>query len=226
MDSQTVAAVNRLRRLQEQNLSNIPAMIAQRALGTFTLQEDAPSEESLGEVRVLVYPQDPFIGEPEVRIMQKRDIRPGLVNSRVRIRDSRANPAQPDEDGNYLYWPDTPEFDQVNCFYYTTFTLRMYERYAQRELPWSFPLPRIDVDPHIGNGANAFYSEQDRLIGFYSFEANGQSFNAAQSADVISHETAHAVLDGLRDLHNESFGLGPSAFHESFGDMTSVLVAL
>jgi hypothetical protein len=226
MSEETVAAFNRLRRLQEQNLANIPAMIAQRALGTFTLQAEPPSEETRAEVRVLVYPQDPFIGEPEVRTMQTRDIRPGLVNSRVRIRDRRAPSAHPDSDGNYLHWAGTPEFDQVNCFYYTTFTLRMYERFARRELPWSFPLPRIDVDPHAGDGANAFYSEQDRLVGFYSFQANGQTFNAAQSADVISHETGHAVLDGLRDLHNESFGLGPSAFHESFGDMASVLVAL
>jgi hypothetical protein len=226
MTDEKTAAYNRLRRLQEQNLSNIPAMIAQRALGTFTLQKEPPSEETRDEVRVLVYPQDPFVGEPEVRVMQARDIRPGLVNSRVRVRDSYADPAQPDADGNYLYWHDTPEFDQVNCFYYATFTLRMYERYARRELPWSFPLPRIDVDPHAGDGANAFYSEQDRLVGFYSFQVDGKTFNAAQSADVISHETAHAVLDGLRDLHNESFGLGPTAFHEGFGDMTAVLVAL
>jgi hypothetical protein len=102
----------------------------------------------------------------------------------------------------------------------------MYERYAHRALPWSFPVPRISVNPHVGEGSNAFYNEQDRLLGFNSFQVNGEFIFSAQSADVVSHETAHAVLDGLRDLYNESFGLGPTAFHEAFGDMTAVLVAL
>ncbi|MDX2159734.1 MAG: hypothetical protein SF162_00275 [bacterium] len=225
MSDETRAAYYRLRRLQEHNLSNIPSLIAQRALSSFTLQEEEASEAA-STVRVLVYPQDPFVGEPEVRIMAAVDIRPGLVNSRVRIHDSEGEPAQPDADGNYYYEPGTREFDQVNAFYYATFTLRMFERYAHRELPWSFPSPRLDVNPHVGQGANAFYSEQDRMLGFYGMEHNGESFVAAQSADVVSHETAHAVLDGLRDLYNESFGLGPMSFHESFGDMAAVLVAL
>jgi len=225
MTAESQSAYFRLRRLQEHNLSNIPALIAQRALSSFTLQQE-PLPEDVTDVRVLVYPQDPFVGEPEVRTVTTSDIRPGLVNTRIRIRDTQGASAQPDEDGNYYYTPDSPEFDQVNAFYYSTYTLRMFERYAHRELPWSFPAARLDVDPHVGRGANAFYSEQDRMLGFYGMEYNGETFIAAQSADVVSHETAHAVLDGTRDLYNESFGLGSMAFHEAFGDMAAVLVAL
>ncbi len=225
MTDESQSAYFRLRRLQEHNLSNIPALIAQRALSSFTLQQE-PLPEDMTDVRVLVYPQDPFVGEPEVRTMPSPDIRPGLVNTRIRIRDSQGAAAQPDEDGNYYYTPGSSEFDQVNAFYYSTYTLRMFERYAHRELPWSFPSVRLEVDPHVGQGANAFYSEQDRMLGFYGMEYNGETFIAAQSADVVSHETAHAVLDGTRDLHNESFGLGSMAFHEAFGDMAAVLVAL
>ncbi|MFN8527281.1 MAG: hypothetical protein U0670_01565 [Anaerolineae bacterium] len=225
MTDESHAAFNRLRRLQEHNLSNIPSLIAQRALSSFTLQEEPIPEES-ADVRVFVYPQDPFVSAPEIRRMAWSDIRPGLINSRVRVRDTDGDPAQPDDEGNYYYEPGSREFDQVNAFYYSTLTLRMFERYSHRELPWSFPAARLDVDPHVGRGVNAFYSEQDRLLGFYGLEHNGESFVAAQSADIVSHETAHAVLDGLRDLHNESFGLGPMAFHESFGDIAAVLVAL
>ncbi len=220
------SAFSRLRRLQEHTLSNIPALIANRAMSSFTLHHEPQPEESTADVRVVVYPQDPFVSEPEVRLMSASDIRPELINARFRLRDSESQPAQPDEEGNYLYWPGTPEFDQVNAFYYATFTLRMYERYARRELPWSFPAPRVDIDPHAGSGVNAFYSESDRLLGFFGVEHNGTPFRAAQSADIVSHETAHAVLDGVRDLYNESFGLGAQGFHESFGDMTAVLVAL
>lgn len=227
MTDEKAAAYNRLRRLQEHNRSNIPAIMAQKAMNSFSLQpEPINLDASAGMVSFVVYPQDPFIGEPEVRQLLASDMHQGLTNSRVVIQDSSGELAQPDKDGNYLYWPGTHEFDQVNSFYYVTFTLRMYERYARRSLPWSFPIPRIAIDPHIGDGANAFYNEQDRLIGFQSFQVDGETFNSAQSADIVSHETAHAVLDGLRDLYNESFGLGPTAFHESFGDMTAVLVAL
>ncbi len=220
------ATFHRLRRLQEHSRSNIPAMMMQRSMSTFTLQTEPVPDELMGDVSIVVYPQDPFVGEPAVRQVDANDIRPGLVNSRVRIQDSGGGVAQPDTEGNYMYWPGTKEFDQVNSFYYTTFTLRMYERYARRSIPWSFPTPRIMVDPHVGNEANAFYNEQDRLLGFHYFEAQGEAVSTATSADIVSHEAAHAILDGLRDLYNESFGLGPASFHESFGDMSAVLVAL
>lgn len=215
-----------LQKLHEHNRANIPALAAERAQGAFTLQEESAPDEATHDVSVLVYPQNPFVSEPEIRRMNRQDIRPGLLNSRVRIQ-SNAPPAQPDADGNYLYWPGTPEFDQVSVFYYTTFTLRMWERYAKRAIPWAFPRPRLNIDPHVGDLANAFYNEQERLLGFHRYlTTEGDWRSTAQSADIVSHETAHAVLDGLRDLYNESFSLGPRAFHESFGDITAVLVAL
>jgi hypothetical protein len=115
----------------------------------------------------------------------------------------------------------------VNAFYFATYTLRMFERYAHRQIPWSFPATRITINPHVGDLANAFYNEHERLLGFHSFASpTGEQQSTAQSADIVAHETAHAVLDGLRDLWNESFGLGARAFHESFSDMAAMLVAL
>lgn len=222
----SASAYNRLRRLQEHSRANMPAVLAHRATSTFTLHREPLPIEANDSVLVTIYPQDPFISEPEVRTMNAHDIAPGLINSRVRVQGRPSELAVPDEDGNYMFWPGDPRFDQVNVFYFTTFTLRMYERYARRALPWAFPSPRLTVNPHAGGQANAFYSEQDRLLGFHAFEANGDRISTAHSADIIAHEAAHAVLDGLRDLYNESFGLGPSAYHESFADITSMLVAL
>ncbi len=215
-----------LRRLQEHSRSNVPAMMAQRSMNSFTLHEEPIPKEARDVVYVTVYPQNPFISEPEVRQMSAEDIRAGFVNSRVRVDDGRGAIAEPDEDGNYLFWPGMPQFDQVSAFYYTTFTLRMYERYAKRAIPWAFPSARITVNPFVGNRANAYYDEQNQVIGFHSFLSNGDEMSTARSADIVSHEAGHAVLDGLRDFYNESFGLGPSAFHESFADITAVLVAL
>lgn len=225
-------SINRfLQRLRLHNRTDLPAMMAQKAMQSFDLQAEAAPEAATHAVFMLVYPQNPFVSEPEVRRMNRADVGPGLRNARIQIRDSAAAPAEPDADGNYLHWPGTPEFDQVNAFYYATFTLRMFERYARREIPWAFAAPRLLVDPHFGNMANAFYDETARLIGFHTVQVDGASGerearSTAQSADIVSHETAHAILDGLRDLYNESFGLGPRAMHESFCDLAAMLVAL
>lgn len=216
-----------LRKLQNNIRSNIPAMIAQRAMSSFSLQQEPPPNDANQSIFVMVYPQNPFVGEAEVRQMSLRDIGENLINSRVQIQDSGDVRAAPDEAGNYLYRPETDEFDQINAFYYATFTLRMFERYAYRQIPWSFPAARISVDPHAGDSGNAFYNEQEQLLGFHTFKTRkGEVHSTAQSADIVSHETAHAVLDGLRDLYNESFSLGTRAFHESFGDIAAILVAL
>ncbi len=220
------STLNLLRRLQEQNESDEPVDVAQITAKTFTLQPDPHVERGQGFVNVMVYPQDPFVSEPEVRQMTASYINPGLVNDRFQLRDHSTIPAKADEQGNYMFWPGQPEFDQINAFYYATFTLRMYEHYAQRALPWSFPQERILIDPHAGIGGNAYYSELDTLLGFNGFQDDNDFIQSSQSADIVSHETAHAILDGMRDLYNESFGLGSNAFHESFGDMTAVLVAL
>lgn len=217
---------NLLRRLQEQNLSDLPGMVARKAVSAFTVRPEQLPQADQHFVNVTVYPQDPFVSEPEVRQMGVRNIMPGLVNDRFQIRDYLSPPAQPDSQGNYLFWPGKPEFDQVNSLYYATFTLRMFEGYAHHAIPWSFAEERLTINPHAGQGGNAYYSELDHLLGFNGFVDGDAVIQSAQSADVVSHETAHAVLDGLRDLYNESFGLGCAAFHESFGDMAAVLVAL
>src|SRR5262245_26474464 len=68
----------RLRLLKEQASSNYAAVVAQRATSTFSLDKEPMPEASQRDVRVVVYPQDPFVGDPEVRNMHAEDIHPGL----------------------------------------------------------------------------------------------------------------------------------------------------
>jgi hypothetical protein len=223
----TMTVYRLLQRLLQSSRASVPAVMLRRTIGSFTLQYDAPPQAAASQRYVLVYPQNPFVGEPEVRRMYVDEAEPGLVNARLQVQDSRGVVAQPDADGHYLFPPGTPEFDQVNAFYFATFTLRMWERYAQRSLPWAFASSRLTIDPHVGEKANAFYSEQACLLGFHAFAGkNGEATSTARSADIVSHETGHAILDGIRGLYNESFSVGCRAFHESFADITAMLVAL
>ncbi|XWX04609.1 hypothetical protein VZO05_03460 [Aggregatilineales bacterium SYSU G02658] len=209
----------RLRRMQRGQAAPPEAPL------TLTMLEGTAPIAAQQTVSLLVYPQDPLYSGPEIRTLPANEVERGLHNERVRIVDDVAT-AVPDQHGSYLYWPGTREFDQVNAFYYVTFTLRMLERYAGRMLPWSFADPRLKVRPNVGSRANAFYNEQTQTLGFHTYRANGATVSTAQSADIVAHETGHAVLDGIRDLWNESFGLGSRALHESVGDMVALLVAL
>ncbi len=221
---------NHLRKLQHHSQTDISAEMTKKSEGAFNVGKPPHLVGAQGidsPVSLVVYPQDPFVGEPEIRELSKSEVQGTLINSRIRIRDSQHPIAEPDEDNNYLYWTDTPQFNQVNAFYHATITLRMCEKFANRAIPWAFRSPHLNIDPHVGDGMNAYYNEKERQLGFYSFKFGDENIvNTAQSADVVSHETAHAVLDGVRDLYNQSFGMGPLAFHESFGDIVAVLVAL
>lgn len=106
-----------LRKLQQNARSNMPAIIAGRAMNSFSLQPEPEPYDAMDTVFVVIYPQNPFVGEPEVRRMHPKDIQPGLINARVQIQDSRGVLALPEEDGNYMYPVGTPEFDQMNAFY-------------------------------------------------------------------------------------------------------------
>jgi hypothetical protein len=46
------------------------------------------------------------------------------------------------------------------------------------------------------------------------------------SADIINHEFAHAILDGIRPHFLESSSVQTGAFHEFIGDLTAILILL
>lgn len=214
----------KLHRRIEQSKTDLAGHLFERSRDSFNLA--LPSEAATPvEVQLLAFSNDPFVGEPEVMRMAAVDIRPGLSNDRFRIGDTLAPAAQPNDDGNYLFELGSPEFDQVNSFFCATRTLRMYENYLTRPIPWGFS-GILTINPHAGTDANAFYSESDRSLQFFSFTANRKEIRTCQSPDIVCHETGHAILDGYKDLYNESFGYASGGTHESFGDISAILFTL
>src|SRR5688572_18485909 len=127
-----------LQRLLQYSRASVPAIMARRSIGSFTLHEEPVPEQATNFRFLMVYPQNPFADEADVRRMHNDDIQPGLTNARVQVQDSRGIYVMPDEEGHYLYPDGSPEFDCINAFYYTTFTLRMFERFAGRAISWAF----------------------------------------------------------------------------------------
>jgi hypothetical protein len=72
---------------------------------------------------------------------------------------------------------------------------------------------------------NANYT---RILGlrFYQQTIGQAQIFSGESPDVIRHELGHAVLDALRPQLFDAASIEVDAFHEAFGDMSSILAAL
>ena len=98
-----------------------------------------------------------------------------------------------------------------------------------RRVEWAFPGTQILVVPRAGDLDNAFYHRPSRSLQFFSFEwpsRPDQVVHTALSQDIVTHETAHALIDGIaRDLYD---AVDPQslAIHESVADMTASMVTL
>jgi hypothetical protein len=116
-----------------------------------------------------------------------------------------------------------PEFHAWNCYAIVMSTLARFEFALGRRVGWSFGDHQIKVVPHAFADANAFYSKQDHAILFGYFQGRGGTVFTCLSHDVVSHETAHALLDGLRERYMDPSSPDQAAFHEGFADVVALL---
>ena len=123
---------------------------------------------------------------------------------------------------------EDPAFMQVTTFGGVYKTVSMFEEQDTlgRRVRWAFPGNQLLVVPRAGEWANAFYERNSRSIQlFYLTNANGRRVYTCHSQDIISHETAHAVIDGVApDLYHATSPDG-LALHESLADIATLMMA-
>jgi hypothetical protein len=103
-------------------------------------------------------------------------------------------------------------------------TLSTFESALGRRLSWGFSGHHMHLVPHAFAEANAYYSFEDRALLFgYVPAGQGDPTYTCLSYDVVVHETAHAVLDGLRGRYLEPGLPDQAAFHEGFADLVALL---
>ncbi len=121
----------------------------------------------------------------------------------------------------------SPHFIQVSVFGTVMRTIYLYEERDTlgRRIAWGFNGPQLLVVPRAGTWANAYYERRSRSLQFFSFRAHGRLVHTSLSRDIVAHETAHALIDGIDpDLYD---ALDPQglALHEGVADLTAVLIA-
>jgi hypothetical protein len=178
-------------------------------------------------VKVAVYTQDPFVNKPLTMETPQEQFKPDLSTPRVRIEDNRAH-GKPDADGNFIFAEGSDGISQTNALYYTNKTLNAFEEYRGSKIGWATRREQITVNPHEQQGRNAYYSRGGGGTAY--FFDNSPSLNTvlktANATDVVSHETGHALLDGLRPGFFSTHDLETGAFHEAFGDCAAMLMCL
>jgi hypothetical protein len=129
---------------------------------------------------------------------------------------------------------DDRDFHAQNTYGHVATTLAQFESALGRHVSWAFEPHHIKVAPHAFLDANAFYSRRDEALcfGYFPIDAGGKATKARDyvytclSADIVAHETTHAILDGLRrELMRPSTPDQPG-FHEGFADIVALLSAL
>jgi len=207
--------------------------------GTGLGAEPLPVPFGLG-ARVLMWKQDPSVGE----IGTRKVFLPGLVldgprDARITFGQPGIDAVSPNAFGDYVTMPDTPQFDAVHTYAVVRLTLTMYQRAlggasGDSPLPWQWndsanTAPLVIYPYGLPNVMNAFYSREQACLKFGDFVPLGQAARmyTCRSFDIVAHETAHAVLDGLKpqwllaDNPPQTGGL-----HEAFGDMTAIFLTL
>jgi len=122
------------------------------------------------------------------------------------------------------------QFNQVSVLATILKTMEIVEgeRVLGRRLRWAFDAPQLLVVPRAGEWANAYYERETHSLQFFYFKSNRSQdmVYTSLSRYIVSHETAHAILDGIApDLYD---ALTPQslALHEAFADMMAVIMAV
>ncbi|MEW6600712.1 MAG: hypothetical protein AB1499_07055, partial [Nitrospirota bacterium] len=206
----------------------------------------AKGENARSVTRTLsVIAQDPSVREANGRILMSRIkvpkevLDPGPIGYRVQVVDydtteqmfhgSHALPLRFEDEppawreGHQKIVNDY-RFHAQNVYALVMKTLARFEHALGRRVGWSFRTHQLKIAPHGMLDANAFYAPgQEGLVFGYFPGLTGKTVYTCLSHDVVVHETAHALIDALRERYLDPSSPDQAAFHEGFADVIALL---
>ncbi|HSB35687.1 MAG TPA: hypothetical protein VLH41_02350 [Thermoanaerobaculia bacterium] len=122
------------------------------------------------------------------------------------------------------YAPDTRE----SLYWQLASALDRGKRLWSERLPSGEWIPGsvLPAVPAAGTDLNAYYDRKALRFFRDVDEKTGQLVQAGDSPDVVTHEQGHAILDAARPDLWDAPHFEVAAFHEAFGDLAAILVAL
>ena len=172
---------------------------------------DGPSTDRVAVVDLdimtnTLYPPARYIPPPRQRVLGRFDI-PAPFDASSRV------------------------FNQVSAFATVMKTVKLYEEADTlgRRVRWAFPAEQLIVLPRAGWGENAVYTRERGRLEFYYFRSRrepGAVVYTGLARDIVAHETAHAILDGIAPHLWHAITPQSLALHEAIADLTALLVSV
>jgi hypothetical protein len=137
--------------------------------------------------------------------------------------------------GRYLIKDETDysarDLNQVCIFGAVNKAMEMFRspKALGRELTWAFGAPQLLVVPRAGDMANAYYERDSHSLQFFYFDnpkEPGKQVFTSQSRDIVTHETGHAILDGIAPSLYDAITPQSLALHEGVADLVATLAAI
>lgn len=152
----------------------------------------------------------------------------GPTDARITTSIPGTPPVARGPEGEFVFEPETPEFDCAHTFAVARMVLDMYDRHNGGPVGFVWGSDRITLFPHATLPANAVYSRESRALAFGTLRSaySADRVYTCRSADVVAHEMGHAVLDGLQPGWLGNGVPQSGALHESFGDLTAIFLSL
>jgi hypothetical protein len=124
------------------------------------------------------------------------------------------------------YAPGSVEFQQWQGEASLARTIRAWEEFFDRDFgAWHSSQP-LRVRLRAGRDLNAFYDRKSLQFFYDTDRVTGRAVYAAESLDIVAHETGHAILDVYQPGYWSVPDPETAAFHEAFGDCSALLVTL
>lgn len=121
---------------------------------------------------------------------------------------------------------ETIQFQAAQAYVTVGETINFINDNTNKKIPHWPRTSTLVVMPRAGQDLNAFYDGHALQFFYFSSPQIGGTVFTVDSADVVSHECGHSILDSYRpDLWNVAF-LETGAFHECFGDFAALVHAL
>lgn len=192
-----------------------------------------------GNIAINFYPQDPVASELEqIKIPADWLTNGHLDSARFAVDDyrvTRSNRPYPiakqEQENTLLYDPTDLRFDQVQSYVVAILTLKMWEKYAGRNLDWQWAPPysfdnKLTLVPHFNNVSAGYNRGEGQVRLFFIQDPRlDKLIQASQSLEIVAHEIGgHAILDGWKPEYNST--MTGNAFIESLGDLSAMLLSL
>ena len=195
-----------------------------RDIGARAGLSDAGPEVAAPPVMISTWEDDPFseaapTANPPVSTLIDQAVTQPAANADLAWQITGPQPAA----GQHQ--PGTPEFRYWTVQESLAGTVGQFLPLMPEGTRWSTNQAPLRVTLVAGNDLNARYARQFGLR-FYQRDVGGIPIFSGESPDIVRHELGHALLDALRPELFEADTGEVDAFHEAFGDMTSMLAAL